>query len=40
MSKNKKILFFIFTGLILLIFLVEKTDSDYIIEKEIGIYNF
>lgn len=39
MSKNKKILFFIFTGLILLIFLVEKTDSDYIIEKEIGIYN-
>lgn len=39
MSKNKKILFYIFIGLILLIFWVQKTDSDNIIEKEIGIYN-
>lgn len=39
MSKNKKILFCIFIGLILLIFWVQKTDSDNIIEKEIGIYN-
>lgn len=39
MIKNKKLLFYIFIGLILLIFWTQKTDSDYIIEEEIGIYN-
>lgn len=39
MIKNKKLLFCIFIGLILLIFWIQKTDSDYIIERDIGIHN-
>lgn len=39
MSKKNKILLCIFIGLIISIFWMQKTDSDYILEKEIGIYN-
>ena len=39
MIKNKKLLFYIFIGLILLIFFVNKIDLHYIIEEDIGIYN-
>lgn len=39
MRKKNKILLCIFIGLIISIFWMQKTDSDYILEKEIGIYN-
>lgn len=39
MSKFRKVLLCVFIGLIILIFFIEKTDCDYIVEREIGIYN-